>query len=87
MTVESGVERGKVLREAVRGWSVKSEFVKSMSGRLKELVASPEWDGGRAAVSITLDDRELHVWFAASGEVPGRQEDFSSTSHTLSRYG
>ena len=43
---------------------------------MKELVASSEWDSARVTVSITLDGRVHQVWFAVSGEEPGREEDF-----------
>jgi hypothetical protein len=41
----------------------------------KGLVARAEWEAGRVSVSITLDGREHHLWFAASGEDIGREAD------------
>ncbi len=50
--------------------------IKATHEASKALVASAGWDADRVSVSITLDGREHHLWFAASGEDLGREEDF-----------
>lgn len=47
-----------------------------MDGSSKELVAHAEWNANRVSVYITLDGREHHLWFAASGEDFGKDADF-----------
>jgi hypothetical protein len=42
----------------------------------KVLAARAEWHVGRVSVSITLEGQEHQLWFAVSGEEPGREADF-----------
>jgi hypothetical protein len=42
----------------------------------RELVARPRWDDGRVSVAISIEDQVHQLWFATSGEDPGREADF-----------